>query len=109
MEHKIGFIIPTKDREKDLRLILSSLAYQTRIPDQIIVVDGSEITSTVEKHALGAVYKCDDANSLAGAVSSLSLVGSDLLAGMGERARNLAFEFDREKVVDKIQFDVSIL
>ena len=42
MEHKIGFIIPTKDREKDLRLILSSLAYQTRIPDQIIVVDGSE-------------------------------------------------------------------
>ena len=42
MDHKIGFVIPTKDREKDLRHMLSSLTSQTRIPDQIIVVDGSE-------------------------------------------------------------------
>jgi glycosyltransferase involved in cell wall biosynthesis len=42
MPHKIAFVVPTKDREKDLRSMLSSLACQTRIPDQIIVVDGSE-------------------------------------------------------------------
>ena len=42
MTHKIAFVVPTKDREKDLRLMLSSLASQTRIPDQIIVVDGSD-------------------------------------------------------------------
>ena len=42
MENKIAFVVPTKDREKDLRLMLSSLVCQTRIPDQIIVVDGSD-------------------------------------------------------------------
>ena len=42
MKNKIAFVVPTKDREKDLRLMLSSLVCQTRIPDQIIVVDGSD-------------------------------------------------------------------
>jgi GT2 family glycosyltransferase len=40
--HRIAIVIPTKDRPDDLRRMLSSLAAQTRPPDQIIVVDGSE-------------------------------------------------------------------
>lgn len=40
--HKVAFVVPTKDREKDLRVMLSSLERQTHLPDQIVVVDGSE-------------------------------------------------------------------
>jgi glycosyltransferase involved in cell wall biosynthesis len=39
--HKISFIVPTMDREPDLRIMLLSLARQTITPDQIIIVDGS--------------------------------------------------------------------
>jgi glycosyltransferase involved in cell wall biosynthesis len=39
--HRIAFIIPTMDREKDLRVMLSSLVSQTVQPNQIIIVDGS--------------------------------------------------------------------
>jgi len=38
--HKIAFIVPTKDRPDDLRVMLNSLSVQTRKPEQIIVVDG---------------------------------------------------------------------
>jgi GT2 family glycosyltransferase len=40
--HRIAIVIPTKDRPDDLRRMLSSLATQTRKPDQVVVVDGSE-------------------------------------------------------------------
>jgi len=39
--HKIAFVVPTMDREKDLRVLLTSLQHQTRMPDQLIIVDGS--------------------------------------------------------------------
>lgn len=39
--HKLALIVPTKDRPDDLRKLLSSLASQTRQPDQLIIVDGS--------------------------------------------------------------------
>jgi glycosyltransferase involved in cell wall biosynthesis len=39
--HRLAFVVPTKDRPDDLRKMLESLARQTKIPDQIIVVDGS--------------------------------------------------------------------
>jgi len=38
---KISFIIPTMDREPDLRVMLTSLTKQTILPEQIIIVDGS--------------------------------------------------------------------
>jgi len=41
--HRIAFVVPTKDRPDDLRKMLASLARQTRRPDQVIVVDGSEL------------------------------------------------------------------
>ena len=39
--NKLAFVVPTKDRPDDMRTMLTSLAAQTRLPDQIIVVDGS--------------------------------------------------------------------
>jgi GT2 family glycosyltransferase len=40
--HSIAFVVPTKDRPDDLRKMLQSLAVQTRLPDQLIIVDGSD-------------------------------------------------------------------
>jgi len=42
IRHRIAFVVPTKDRPDDLRKMLASLGSQTRGPDQVIVVDGSE-------------------------------------------------------------------
>ncbi len=39
--HKLALVVPTKDRPDDLRKLLSSLAAQTRQPEQLIIVDGS--------------------------------------------------------------------
>ena len=39
----LAFVIPTKDRGEDLRVMLGSLVAQTRLPDQVIVVDGGGI------------------------------------------------------------------
>lgn len=39
---KLAFVVPTKDRPDDLRRMLASLRAQTLLPDQIIVVDGSD-------------------------------------------------------------------
>ena len=41
VNHKIAFIVPTMDREKDLQVLLDSLELQSHKPDQIIIVDGS--------------------------------------------------------------------
>jgi glycosyltransferase involved in cell wall biosynthesis len=40
--HRIAFVVPTKDRREDLGRMLASLARQTRLPDQVVVVDGSD-------------------------------------------------------------------
>jgi glycosyltransferase involved in cell wall biosynthesis len=40
--NRIAFVVPTKDRPDDLRKMLASLAQQTRRPDQVVVVDGSD-------------------------------------------------------------------
>jgi len=39
---KIAFVVPTKDRPEELRKLLASVSDQTRRPDQLIVVDGSD-------------------------------------------------------------------
>jgi len=50
--HKIAFVVPTKDRPDDLRVMLRSVAAQTRKPDQLVVVDGSDpnIRSITEEY-----------------------------------------------------------
>ena len=55
MTEKIAYVVPTKDRPDDLRVLLESLRNQTSMPAQIIVVDGSEPTI---KHV------CDDFASI---------------------------------------------
>lgn len=39
--NKLAFVVPTKDRPDELRRMLASLQVQSRRPDQMIVVDGS--------------------------------------------------------------------
>jgi glycosyltransferase involved in cell wall biosynthesis len=66
--HRIAFVVPTKDRPDDLRKLLASLAAQTRRPDQVIVVDGSEppVREVVEQAgALGVEYVREFPPSLA--------------------------------------------
>jgi glycosyltransferase involved in cell wall biosynthesis len=66
--NRIAFVIPTKDRPDDLRKMLASLAQQTRRPDQVIVVDGSdpEVRRVVhEAHALDVEYVREFPPSLA--------------------------------------------
>jgi GT2 family glycosyltransferase len=41
-DNTLAYIIPTKDRPDELRCLLASLRTQTAMPDQIIVVDGSQ-------------------------------------------------------------------
>lgn len=38
----LSLVVPTKDRREDLLRMLASLASQTRLPDQVIIVDGSD-------------------------------------------------------------------
>ena len=47
--HKIAFVVPTKDRPRDLHRMLGSVASQSCLPDQMIVVDGGD--ETVEQVA----------------------------------------------------------
>ena len=39
--HNIAYVVPTKDRPEDLRVLFESLQLQTVLPNQIIIVDGS--------------------------------------------------------------------
>jgi GT2 family glycosyltransferase len=40
--HRIAYVVPTKDRPDDLRIMLASLVRQTVQPHQIVIVDGSD-------------------------------------------------------------------
>jgi len=42
MSVKIAYVVPTKDRPDDLHVLFKSLQKQTKQPDQIIIVDGSD-------------------------------------------------------------------
>ena len=44
MSEFISLIIPTKDRPDDIRALFHSLGKQSRMPDEIIVVDGSDVS-----------------------------------------------------------------
>ncbi|MBT5400424.1 glycosyltransferase family 2 protein [bacterium] len=54
MKHKISFIVPTMDREKDLYRMLKSLEAQSVLPDQVIIVDGSynKVNHMIDKFPL---------------------------------------------------------
>jgi len=48
--HKIAIVIPTKNRPIEIRNLLTSIENQTRIPDQIIIVDGGDISVSQVVH-----------------------------------------------------------
>jgi GT2 family glycosyltransferase len=52
-QHRIAFIVPTKDRREDLGKLLASFSAQTRRPDLLIVVDGGDdvIKDVCDAHA----------------------------------------------------------
>jgi colanic acid biosynthesis glycosyl transferase WcaI len=75
----------------------------------VVVVSGSEISDMVVKHGLGAVYECGAAKSLAREVIKLHQLGAVELATIKDNARRLAVNFDRTKVVDKINADLELL
>jgi GT2 family glycosyltransferase len=41
-DHRIAYVVPTKDRPDDLRVLLASLVRQTVNPRQVVIVDGSD-------------------------------------------------------------------
>jgi len=41
LNHKIAFVVATKDRPSELRQMLKSIEAQTFVPNQIVIVDGS--------------------------------------------------------------------
>ena len=42
---KLSVIIPTKNRESDLISLINSLLVQSKVPDELIVIDQSDISS----------------------------------------------------------------
>jgi glycosyltransferase involved in cell wall biosynthesis len=42
MIHRLAYVVPTKDRPDDLRVLFNSLQKQTVFPHQLIIVDGSD-------------------------------------------------------------------
>jgi colanic acid biosynthesis glycosyl transferase WcaI len=75
----------------------------------VVVVSGSEISGIVVKHGLGAVYECGVAKSLAAEVIKLRQLGAIEVATIKDSARRLAVNFDRGKVVEKINSDLELL
>jgi GT2 family glycosyltransferase len=41
VEHRIAFVVATKDRPEELRRLWRSLVVQSRVPDEVVVVDAS--------------------------------------------------------------------
>ena len=95
IRHRIAFVVPTKDRPDDLRKMLASLGTQTRRPDQVIVVDGSEppVRNVVE-----------DASGLA--VEYVDVIDPDTMSPVGEaasgRALAAAVRVGKTRLIDNV-------
>lgn len=75
----------------------------------IIVVSDSEISSMVNDNEVGTVYSCGNEQSLASAIRRLADLDKASIREMGENARKLSLEFDRQKIVTKIEDDIKKL
>lgn len=72
----------------------------------IIVVSDSEMSSIVDDNEVGALYICGNEQSLASAIRRLADLDKASIREMGENARQLSLEFDRQKIVAKIEEDI---
>ena len=75
----------------------------------LMTVSDSEISAIVEEYKLGSVYDCGNATSLAEQLEVLSHEDDNVLADMANNARNLAFEYDRKKIITRIQENLNDL
>src|SRR5579859_7411376 len=51
ISHKLTVVVPTKNRSPQIRRLLSSLAAQTRLPDEVLIVgEGAENAELVREH-----------------------------------------------------------
>jgi len=48
IEHKIAFVVATKDRPEELRQLWRSLLAQSRVPDEVVIVDASVRPSSLD-------------------------------------------------------------
>ena len=111
--------IPNVLQSFDVLLVPLARPMPTTIPSKfyeclssgkpVLAVADSEISSMVDEYDLGAVYECGSATSLAEELVMLSQADGDVLAMMGKNARNLAFDYDRKKIVDRIHVDLNDL
>lgn len=111
--------IPNVLQSFDVLLVPLAKPMPTTIPSKfyeclssgkpVLAVADSEISSMVDEYDLGSVYQCGSATSLADEVIKLSQADSDALAIMGKNARNLSFDYDRKKIVERIHLDLSEL
>lgn len=72
----------------------------------LIVVSDSEISIMVTNNEAGIVYSCGDEKSLASSMQRLADLHPASLGNMGVNARKLSLDFDREKIVQKIESDL---
>jgi len=74
----VSVVIPVKDDDTELRRCLRALALQTRLPDEIVVVDNGSTDSSAEvARALGArVVRCDEPG-----IPAASSCGYDVATG----------------------------
>ena len=75
----------------------------------LMAVADSEISTIVKEYKLGSVYDCGNADSLAKELILLSYKDDNELAVMANNARNLAFEYDRKEIINRIHENLNDL
>ncbi len=74
-----------------------------------IVVSDSEISNMVDDNKVGKIYIYGNEQSLAQEIIKLVDLDKNSFKKMGENARKLSLEFDRQKIVTKIESDLKNL
>lgn len=75
----------------------------------LIVASDSEISTMVTDKELGRVYICGNEKSLAEEIHKLAYLESESMKKIKENVRKLAFDFDRQIIVDNIEVDMKEL
>jgi glycosyltransferase involved in cell wall biosynthesis len=96
----ISVIVPTKNRPHDLALAMQSLVAQTRLPDEIIVVDQSE-----DGGSELSVKALLDAAALKGVRLELRYVRDPAIVG-ANAARNVGMRMAKSEIVALIEDDI---
>ncbi len=103
----VSVVIPTYKREKDLRLLVNSIFAQSRMPQEIILVDDDALSETVlanlretliERHCQFVYFKKDHKRDLRGSASSRNI-------GMNCASNEIVFILDDDLILDPLFFE----